>query len=39
LYSSNILVAIHETMSVGCNSDDKAMVKITNNFLQCAITL
>jgi len=29
------LIIVHETMSVGCNSDDKAMVKITNTFLQC----
>ena len=30
LILSNIAVAIHESMSIGCNSDDKAMVKITN---------
>ena len=30
-----IVVAIHKTMSLGCNSDDKAMVKIASIFLQC----
>jgi len=31
----NVLVAIHKSMSIGCNSDVKAMVKTTNMFLQC----
>ena len=31
-YYCSSIIAIHESMSIGCNSDDKAMVKITNIF-------
>jgi len=31
----NIIATYNKSMSIGYNSDDKAMVKITNTFFQC----